>query len=265
MLLRREFKRNLRGLIIWSIIMAGIILLYLSIYPEFAKQQEGLDDMMSTLPDAMKKAFGMDRLNLSSLLGFYGIEIHLMTTLLGSIFASLLASNIVVKEQHEKTIEFLLSRPITRSQIITQKLATVAINILLFNVVIVAASLLGFQFSKDNDVELSTFFLLESAVLLMHLTFASVSFLFSTILRRNRSVVSLSLGLVFITYFFSIISGVSDHFTWFKYMSPFKYAEAAAIITDRHFDPLYITIMAVVIVCCALSAYWYYSRKDITV
>ncbi|RAP74418.1 ABC transporter permease subunit [Paenibacillus montanisoli] len=265
MLLGREFRRNLKGLVIWSIIMAGIILMYLSIYPEFAKSQQGMEEMMNTLPEGMKKAFGMDRLSMGSLLGFYGIEIHLMTTLLGSIFASLLASNIVAKEQHEKTIEFLLSKPITRSSIITQKLAAVVINVLLFNVVIVAASLLGFQFSKDNDVSLETFFLLESAVLLMHLTFASVSFLFSAMLKRTRSVVSMSLGLVFITYFFSIISGVSDHLTWLKYVSPFKYAEAAAIISDRYFDPLYISIMGAVIVCCALFAYWYYSKKNITV
>ncbi|REE90579.1 ABC-2 type transport system permease protein [Paenibacillus taihuensis] len=265
MLFRREFKRNLRSLIIWSIIIAAIILLYLSIFPEMAKQQHSLDEMMSSMPEGMKKAFGMDRLTMGTALGFYGIEIHLMNTLLGSIFAAMLASNIVAKEQGEKTIEFLLAKPFTRQQIITEKWAAVFTNVLIFNIVIVLASIIGFQFTKGADVSYSTFFLLESAVVLMHLTFASVAFLISTIVKRTRTVVSSSLALVFIMYFFSIIAGVSDTFSFLKYVSPFKYAEAATIITENDFDPQYITIMAVVIVGCVLAGHWYYSRKDITV
>ncbi|SEP02117.1 ABC transporter permease subunit [Paenibacillus sp. OV219] len=265
MLFRREFKRNLRSLIIWSIIIAAIILLYLSIFPEMAKQQHSLDEMMSSMPEGMKKAFGMDQLTMSTALGFYGIEIHLMTTLLGSIYAAMLGSNIVAKEQGEKTIEFLLAKPFTRQQIITEKWAAVFANVVIFNLVIVAASVIGFQFTKGADVSYSTFFLLESAVVLMHLTFASIAFLISAIVKRTRTVVSMSLGLVFIMYFFSIIADVSDTFNFLKFVSPFKYADAAAIITERYFNPQYIAIMAVVIVGCVMMAHWYYSRKDIMV
>ncbi|QHT59309.1 ABC transporter permease subunit [Paenibacillus lycopersici] len=265
MLFKREFKRNLRSLIIWSIIIAGIILLYLSIFPSMAKEQANMDNLMNAVPSGMQKAFGMDRLSLGTLLGFYGIEIHLMTTLLGSIFAALLASGIVAKEQNEKTAEFLLALPISRQTIIAQKGAAVAANVALFNLVIVAASLIGFQFSSAQTLSYKAFFLLELAVFMMHLTFAAVAFLFSAVARRTRSIVSMSLGLVFIMYFLSVVAGISDKLSWLKYVSPFKYADAAQILTEQSFRPLYAVVMAVVIIGCFFAAYGYYRNKDIVV
>lgn len=193
------------------------------------------------------------------------LEIHLMTTLLGSIYAALLASGIIAKEQNEKTAEFLLSLPLARQTIILHKGAAVASNVLLFNLVIVAASLIGFQFSSGQDVSYRAFFLLELAVLLMHLTFAAIAFLFSALARRTRSIVSVSLGLVFVMYFLSVVAGISERFSWLKYASPFKYADSAQILTEHSLDPIYPVIMAVVIAGCFLSAYWYYSKKDIVV
>ncbi|MBM7568040.1 ABC transporter permease subunit [Paenibacillus sacheonensis] len=265
MLFRREFKRNLRSLIIWSIIIAGIILMYLSIFPSMAKEQANMDNLVNAVPEGMQKAFGMDRLSLGTLLGFYGIEIHLMTTLLGSIYAALLASGIIAKEQNEKTAEFLLALPISRRTIIAQKGLAVLANVLLFNFVIVVSSLIGFQFASDQDLPYKAFFLLELAVLMMHLTFAGIAFLFSAVARRTRSIVSVSLGTVFVMYFLSVVAGISERLSWLKYVSPFKYADSAQILTESRFHPLYAVIMGVVIAGCFLSAYWYYSKKDIAV
>ncbi|NBD25569.1 ABC transporter permease subunit [Paenibacillus glycinis] len=265
MLFRREFKRNLRGLIIWSIIIAGIIFLYLGIFPSMAKQQQDMDNLMNAVPEGMQKAFGMDRLSLGTLLGFYGIEIHLMTTLLGSIYAALLASGIVAKEQNEKTAEFLLALPVSRPTIIVHKWLAAMANVLLFNAVIVAASFAGFQLAHGEDLSYKAFFLLELAVLMMHLTFAGIAFLFSAVARRTRSIVSMSLGTVFIMYFLSVAAGLSDRLSWLKYVTPFKYADSAQIITERSFHPLYAGIMAIAIAGCFLASYWYYNKKDIAV
>ncbi|SFI71294.1 ABC-2 type transport system permease protein [Paenibacillus sp. UNC496MF] len=265
MLFRREFKRNSRSLIIWSVIMAAIVLLYLSIFPSMAEQQQSMDNLMNSMPEGMRNAFGMDRLSLGTPLGFYGIEIHLMTTLLGSIFAAMLASGIVAKEQNDKTAEFLLAMPISRRTVILQKGLAVLANVLLFNLVIVAASLAGFQFAGGGDISYKAFFLLELAVCLMHLTFASIAFLFSAVARRTRTIVSASLGLVFVMYFLGVVAGLSDSLSWLKYVTPFKYADSAAILTEERFPPLHAGIMVAAIAFCFLSAYWYYRKKDIAV
>jgi ABC-2 type transport system permease protein len=265
MIFKREIKRSRKSLIIWSIVLGGLILMLLSIYPQFAEQQQGMTELLEAYPESMKKAFGMDQLNFGTLIGFYGIEIYMMTTLLGSIYAVMLASNILAKEENEKTIEFLLSKPVTRSQIVTQKLLSVIVNILILNGISTIVSLIGFQFAEDANVPVKTFTLLVTATILLHLTFATIAFMFSSLMRKTRNILSVSLAVVIITYFMSVFSGVSEDLDILKYFSPFKYFDAANIINENKLEPLYVFLMATIIMISILVAFMIYRKKDIAV
>ncbi len=265
MIFKRELKRNLKSLIIWCIVLSGLILLTLSIFPQFAQQQKEMTKLLEAYPESIKKAFGMNELNMGDLMGFYGVEIYMMTTLLGSIYSAILASNILAKEENEKTIEFLLSKPITRSKIVTEKLLAVLVNILIFNGVSTIASIIGFQFAKDPDVPTDTFSLLIVATILLHLTFGAIAFMLSSIMKKTRNILSISLGIVLVAYFMNVLSGVSEDLEVLKYFSPFKYVDAASIINNNELDPLYIFIMAAVILISIFTAYMVYRKKDIAV
>ena len=201
MIFKREISRNLKSLIIWSLVLGGLVLLMLSIYPQFNMNNQNMKELLSAYPEPLKKAFSMDKLDMGTILGFYGIEIYMMTTLFGSIFASMLASNIISKEENEKTVEFLLSKPVTRTQIVTEKLLAMSANILILNSITAIISILGFQFAKNEQVSMKTFSLLVIATILLHFTFATISFFLSTIIKKSRNILSVSLGLVFVCYF----------------------------------------------------------------
>jgi hypothetical protein len=49
-------------------------------------------------------------------MGFYAANNIVYMMLLGSIYAIVLSSNILLKEEYDKTAEFLMSRPITRNK-----------------------------------------------------------------------------------------------------------------------------------------------------
>ncbi|UGB32294.1 ABC transporter permease subunit [Metabacillus sp. B2-18] len=264
MIYQRELKKNLKSLIIWGIALSGIILMTLSIYPQFTQDQETMKELLNAYPDSFKQAFGMDRLDYGSLLGFYGVQVHFMTTLFGSIFAVMLASNIVAKEENEKTIEFLLSKPITRMQIMTEKWLAVMTNIALLNIIIMAISLIGFQFA-DDDPSMKTFILLVLATFLLHITFAAISFLLSTTMKKARTITSVSLGLVFLSYFLSVVSGITENLEGLKYFSFFKYIDAADIIANQSIKPLYLCIMLAIATIMIVLSYVAYHRKDIAV
>jgi ABC-2 type transport system permease protein len=264
MIYKREFRKNLKSLIIWGIVLGGIILMTLSIYPQFTQDQETMKDLLKAYPDSFKEAFGMNRLDYGTLLGFYGVQVHFMTTLLGSIFSVMLASNIIAKEENEKTIEFLLSKPITRTRIITEKLFAVLTNILLLNVMTAVVCLIGFQYA-DEEVSMKTFGVLIIATFLMHITFAAVAFFLSAIMKKSRTITSVSLGIVLLSYFSSVVSGISEDLEMLKYISLFKYVDAADIITDKAINPLYLMVMLIVIVCSIALTYVTYHKKDIAV
>ncbi|MFD2671052.1 ABC transporter permease subunit [Marinicrinis sediminis] len=264
MIYKRELRKNVKSLLIWSVILCGLILMSLSIYPQFTENKDMIDELLQAYPEPFKEAFGMNDLDFGSLLGFYGVEIHFMVALLGSIYAVMLASNILSKEENEKTIEFLLSKPITRSQILTEKLGAVLTHILIFNLLIMIVSLIGFQFSSE-DYALSTFLFLILGTVLMHLTFAALAFLLSSFMRKSRTITAVSLGLVLISYFLSIVSGMTEQLEGLKYLSLFKYVDAADIIKESALSPLYAFLMLVVIAASIGLTYSTYRKKDIAV
>lgn len=265
MIFKREISRNLKSLIIWSIVLGGLVLLMLSIYPQFNMNNESMKELLNAYPESLKKAFSMDKLDMGTILGFYGIEVYMITTLFGSIFAALLASNIIAKEENEKTVEFLLSKPVTRTQIVTEKLLALSANILILNSITAIISIIGFKFASNEQVAMKTFSLLVIATILLHFTFATISFFMSTIIKKNRNILATSLGLVFVCYFFGIISGVSDKFQNLKYLSPFKYVDAGDILKANAIEPLYILIMVTIMVISVALTYAVYRRKDISV
>lgn len=62
---------------------------------------------------------------MTEVMGYYGSKSYSLLLLIGGIFSIMLFSSIFVKEKDERTIEFLLSKPITRNQMITEKLLAV--------------------------------------------------------------------------------------------------------------------------------------------
>lgn len=262
----REFKRNFKSLVIWSLAIGGMIFMLLNMFPEFNKQPGGLDAMLTNFPEGMLKAFNLDKIGYGTILGFYSVQGFLLVTLIGSIYIAMFASGIVAKEENDGTVEFLLSKPVSRKSIVFQKLAAVLINIILFNIILAFITLAGFQVDKSSNVSARTFILLTIvAPILLHSTFAAIAFLISTFVRKSRIALSLSMGLVFITYFLSIMAGISEKYGLVKYLTPFQYINTADIIIDGGIKTGYIIIMAGIIIISTLASFWLYERKDIAV
>lgn len=262
-LFRREFRRGLKPLLIWCLVMAGLILITLSVYTSMAEQQQQLQQLLDTYPESIKKAFGMNELDMGSLLGFYGVEVYMMVTLIGSVYAALLAAPMLVKEENDKTAEFLLTKPVTRTRIVSEKLLAVAVNLLLFNAAMALASVAGFRFAPEGEWDEGTFLQLVAGALLLHAVFASVAFLLSAVLRKSRNILAASLGLVFMSYFLGLVSSLSEDLKFLKYVSFFKYVDAADILSNGALGPVHILILAAVSAVCIGSAYARYLRKDI--
>lgn len=261
----REWKRNLKSLIIWTLSLAFFVALMMGVYPSFAEDMESLEKLLDAYPEGILAAFGMDRLDLSDIVGWFSMEAVLFITLFGSIYAAMLSSSILSKEENEKTIEFLLAKPVTRYEIATSKLGIVLLNILLFNLLIGLVSFVTFEMFKMEDYNVSLLILLFVGSLLLHLTFASIGFLISIFVTKTKTIYPISIGLVIFTYFLGIAASVSDKLEFLKYFSPFKYVDAPDIILNGKIDGLYLTIMLFIIVVGFGTSFYLYNKKDITV
>jgi ABC-2 type transport system permease protein len=264
--LRFEMRRNFRAFLIWSVIVAAFVFYMLSVYQSsFAGADKGLEQFFKMFPESMRKAFGMDRLDLTTVLGYFGTEVHLMIILFGAMYAVLLSSSLLSKEENDKTVEFLLSRPVTRAELVTQKLLAFVIYVLAFTGVTWGASYVAMQLYGKASFGARPFWLLGAMTFLVVLTIAALGFFASVFVTRNRAVYSASLGFVLGLYALQIVADVSEKARFLRFVTPFKWASAADILPTGKLDPLYLGITVAVLVASVAGSYFAYGRKDIAV
>ena len=116
-----ELRTNRIALIIWSAAISFMIGVCVIIYPEMSSQMGDISAMFADM-GAFSDAFGMDKLNFGEFMGYFGVECGNTLGLGGALFAAILGSGALAKEETGHTAEFLLTHPISRTKIITSKL-----------------------------------------------------------------------------------------------------------------------------------------------
>ena len=258
-LLKHELKQGAKTLAIWTAAIGFLVAICLFLFPEMKGEMDGVSDMFASM-GSFTAAFGMDRLNFGTLIGFYAVECGNILGLGGAFFASLIAVSALAKEEKERTAEFLLSHPVSRVSVISSKLAALVIQIVVMNAVIFALSAACIA-AIGEEPAWKEICLLHLAYFLLQLELAGICFGISAFLRRGS--LGIGLGIAAMMYFLNIIANISEKAEFLKLITPFGYAEGADIVSNGSLDGKLVLIgMAFALVGVA-AAYWWYSRKDI--
>lgn len=263
-ILLREIKANRRSLLIWGASLALLSFLMLSFFPTFAADARQLEEFLALYPEGFLKVFGLDKISMGTPIGFYATETYFMVLLFGSMFAVILSSAMLAKEEDEKTIEFLLAKPVTRNQIVTNKLLALISYLLAFNAGIGLVTWIGFQVFAP-DYSLAELLRLLAAPFLVHLSFSTLGLVLSLFFTRKKSMYSVGIGLVLVLYFLNVMATLSERARFLRYLSPFYYMDAAEIIVSGGIKPLYTGILLGFSVASVCATYYLYNRRDITV
>ncbi len=257
-----EFRKNFRSVITWSIALFLMIFMYMSIFSSLAIEAEALNDMLANFPEEFLMAFGMDGLDLSSVLGFFGLTM-LFSQILVSIQAANYGFSLVSVEETELTADFLLSKPVGRTKILTSKLLAAVTSLAITNIVIWVTSLVTVSvFSDGRPYETKTLVLLLLTVTFLQLFFLTVGMLISLLLRKIRNVTPFSMGLVFGLYIINAFGGMigDDKLT---YITPFKHFDANYIVQNGAYDLPLVSISVAVIVLSVAGSYRLYAKRNI--
>jgi putative exporter of polyketide antibiotics len=138
-----EFRTRLKSVVIWSLAMAAMILFFFSIFPGFAEQAALMKDLLAKFPRELLAAFSMDNMDLSSVLDFYSL-VFLFVQLCLAIQAGNYGFGLVSIEESELTADFLLSKPVSRTQVLTSKLLAALTSLTITNLVVWFRSHLAF-------------------------------------------------------------------------------------------------------------------------
>lgn len=259
---KHEFGARLKSVSVWSLAVAALIIIFSSFFSIFADQAALMNEMLARFPPEMRAAFGMDKVDLSTVLGFYSF-IFLFVQLCLAIQASNYGFGLISIEESELTADFLLTKPVSRAQVLTSKLLAALTSLSLTNLVVWVSSFAALTlFRGEHAYEPRTLLLLLISIVIFQLFFLSVGVVVSLLVRRVRSVTPYALGLGFGAYVLSAFSGVLGEVA-LELLTPFKHLDAAAIVKEGAYDlPLVLLNVTVTLVSLAVS-YWLYIRRDI--
>lgn len=258
-LYRHEMKINLKTLSVWALCVGllcfGCILLYTSL-------EDSIQDIAASFSDlgAMSAALGMDKMSLATLTGYYATEIAMMHGLGGAMFAAILGSSLLSKEENGHTTDFLYTLPVSRRHIVLSKYLALVSCITLFNLICMGLYLLGFAVMGE-EISGKEMLLFHCASTLMQIEIGSACFVLSACVKKN--LIGAGIGIATVLFGMDMMCRIVPAIENLKYVTPFYYANAADIFADGTINAVMAAAGAVITLVCVLAALGICERKDL--
>lgn len=260
-LIKHEMRQARTSLVIWIAAIASMLVLCIMIYPSMKGDMQSISRIFSAM-GAFTAAFGMDRINFGELMGFYCVECGNILGLGGAMFAAMTGIQILAKEEREHTAEFLLTHPVSRKRIVTEKLIAGALQIVILNGAVLAMAAVSVAIIREEP-GWKEFILIHLAYTLLQLEIAAICFGISAYLKYSG--LGLGLGLALVLYCLNLVANITDKAEFLKYITPFGYCEGADILAQKALNIPMVAVGMVFLTAGLVSAYRKYGRKDMAV
>lgn len=264
-----EFKRQFKYCLVWSSICSFLIVFFMSIFPSMKSSlmKDIVIAKLDMLPNDFLTAFNFVGINLTNIIDFLAYCMQYIS-LVSGIYASILGVSLLIKEETDKTIGFLYSKPVTRKNILTSKIIAASLIYLLYIcIVTVFVMIICFSVKPHEVLALKLFkdiISISLGTLFLGYIFMGISIFISTIIKSSKQGISIAAGLFFITYFLGIIGKLNGDIRILKYLSPAHYVIPSNIIKNG-FEIKYVLIGCIIILISIMLSYITYSKKDMRV
>lgn len=260
---KREMKVNFKSFIIWLLILIGLFLVVFLMYPSIIKSDniKMMDEMMKMFPTELLKAFNMDITTIDSAYGWLKTEGFVFVLLIIGCYSAILGSNILLKEESDKTIEYLNSLPITRNKIVFNKVLVGLLYIILMIFILGIFNFIGLSLSGVFDKK--QYILLSITPLFSSITIYFICMFLSTFTHKTKKMLGISLGIVLISYVLQTLSTMSDATKFLKYFSIFTLADIRNVIVNISINPVMMIISIGISIVFLILTIISYNRKEL--
>jgi ABC-2 type transport system permease protein len=259
----RELKANRKALIIWSVCMFFLVASGMAKYTAYSAGGQS-NDVFNKMPSSLKALLGMGSFDMTTMAGYF-VMLFLYIELAVAIHAVLLGSGIIAKEERDKTTEFLITKPVSRTIIITSKLLSAFVNIIVINIVTFVSSItMVAAYNKGDDIsgEITMFML---SMFIVQLIFLSLGTVIAAFIRNPKASGSLSAGILLTSFVISKITDMTDKLNFLNVLSPFKYFEYKNIVDGNGLNFSIVVLSLILVTAFCGSTYFFYSKRDLTV
>ena len=259
---RFELRRAWVGAAVWTLVLLALLIgLIAGALPAFMDSRTGVESMIASFPPAFAATFGMQMDNLFSFGGFYAFG-FLYYSLFGAIMVSVIGLDLFSREKREKCQDFLLTKPRTRNRLFLEKLLAALAMILASNLLFVLESLALYRAYAPAPLHYGNALLAASSLCCTEIVMFSVAAFAAVFARKIRSVSGVATAIGFGGFVLSALHSLLEE-EKLRYVTPFKYFDAAKAFFDGAFEAKYALTGAALTGILLLAVYLKYTRSDI--
>ena len=259
----REIKVNFKSFIIWLVVLLSIFLIAYLMYPSIINSDsvKMIDEMLSMFPKDLLVAFNMDISSMDSAFGWLKSEGFVFALLIIGCYSGIMGSNILLKEESDKTIEYLNSLPIKRNNIIYSKVFAGLIYIILMTILFGIFNLIGLTLS--GTFNLKQYLLLSITPIFSSIVIYFICLFISTFTHKTKKMNGISLGIVLVSYVFYILAQLNETTEFLKYASVFTLTDIRNVILDTRINIVMVIISIILSIVFFSLTIINYNRKEL--
>ncbi len=178
-----------------------------------------------------------------------------------TIAAAMWGSGIISKEERDKTVEFSLTLPVTRGRLITAKSAAMVVNCIMLLLVTWGITVVCAQQYKPDSEFYSFITLGMVSFFILQMIFLALGIFLGCAMKKHKLSGSTAVWILLSTYFLSILVGLDKDLDFLKYLTPFKYFDAAQLLRDSSLEITFV-LLSVVIIAALLTGVVRNLRKE---
>ncbi len=255
----RELKSNLKSFIIWILSLSALF--YVASFEfEMFQGDSNITEAFDSFGFLFDALGGVP--DMTTAVGFLSlVSIYIYVPL--CIYSALLGSRIISKEEKNRTAEYLFALPVSRKKVISSKLAVAIFYTVLIATISMIVSWYSFGMYSHEPVSFDAFIInLGIGVLLTQMIFLSIGMLLSSALKNYKKSGGITVGFVIGTFMISMLVGLAEKAEVMKYITPFQYFPAAAMM-EGNFELVFILITIGIVIVSFGGLYFFYSKRDL--
>ncbi len=263
----QALKQKKYSILAYSTISLLFLVMYVAILPTFSKEQEKFKELIEIYPKEIFQIFNIQRdllfnINLES---FLALEMFsLVWPILAIVFILSLGSSSLAGEIEKKTMDLLLSQPVSRVKLFFSKyLATLAA----FLIFLVFSFLLVIPLAELFNVSyrLSHYFTASILLLAFGLCIMGLSFLASSIFSEKGKANMVVGGFLVLMYVINLLATLVEKYKNFKYLSLFYYFDTTKALAENKLDPVSLYVLLGTALATTILAVYWFKKRDVAV
>jgi ABC-2 type transport system permease protein len=257
----RNLRDKRRALIGWCIGLAVLTLFTMAFWPTI-KGTPQYDRLLRRLPDTLKAFVGNQPLTTPQ--GYLQTELFLyLVPLLFMIYAIGRGADAIAGEEERKTMDLLLSTPVSRRRVVLEKYTATVLGMGLLALVLVVTLYVTAALFNMN-IGLAELVAATIGAALLSLTFAALALAVSSSAAKRGLAIATASALATAAFFLNSLAPLADSLKAFQKFSPFYWYLGHSPLTNG-FDFKGLALLVAVAAVMVAIAVARFERRDVSV